>query len=104
MGVWIRSRCSTGDGEVQYLGNRQYVPFVSGVTPGTMEVEMSQLEIRGIIAAIDFSDWTRPVLQMAAELAAKYEAPLTAMYAELFVMTAAEQGGGGYVRPGPGGA
>ena len=46
---------------------------------------MHALEIKQILAAIDFSDWTQPVLQAAAEMAQRYGAKLTVAYAEMFL-------------------
>jgi nucleotide-binding universal stress UspA family protein len=38
-----------------------------------------------VLAAVDFSEWTPPVLQTAAGVAAMYGAALTALYAETFL-------------------
>ena len=46
---------------------------------------MQGVEIKQILAAIDFSDWTQPVLQSAAEMARRYGARLTVAYAEMFL-------------------
>ena len=38
---------------------------------------MQPVQINAALAAVDFSDWTGPVLRAAAEMARLYEAPLT---------------------------
>ena len=40
--------------------------------------------INSIVAAVDFSLWTEPVLETATSVASAYEATLTAVYAESF--------------------
>ena len=46
---------------------------------------MGSIAMKRILAAVDFSDWTSPVLQMATEFAARYGAKLTVVYAEMFL-------------------
>lgn len=46
---------------------------------------MQPIEINHVLAAVDFSDWTSPVLRTAAELAGRYDAAVTAVYAETFL-------------------
>ena len=41
--------------------------------------------MKRILAAVDFSDWTAPVLQMAVELAGKYGGKVTVAYADRFL-------------------
>ena len=45
---------------------------------------MQAVEITHVLAAVDFSDWTGPVLRTAAELAERFGAKATAVYAEQF--------------------
>ena len=46
---------------------------------------MQPIEMKRVLAAVDFSDWTRPVLQTAGEVARRYGAKLTVGYAETFL-------------------
>lgn len=46
---------------------------------------MQKVEIKSALTAVDFSEWTGPVLRAAAELARLYRASLTAVYAEQFL-------------------
>lgn len=46
---------------------------------------MEKVEIKSALTAVDFSEWTGPVLRAAAELARLYRASLTAVYAEQFL-------------------
>lgn len=46
---------------------------------------MQPIDIKRVLAAVDFSDWTGPVLKTAAEIAGRYGAGLTAVYAETFL-------------------
>ena len=46
---------------------------------------MRSIEMKRILAAVDFSDWTAPVLQMAVELAGKYGGKVTVAYADRFL-------------------
>ena len=46
---------------------------------------MLPVEMKRVLAAVDFSDWTGPVLQTATEIAARYGAQLTVAYAEMFL-------------------
>ena len=46
---------------------------------------MENVQIERVLAAVDFSDWTDPVLKTAAELAHRYDASLTVVYAEMFL-------------------
>ena len=46
---------------------------------------MEKVEIKQILAAVDFSDWTGPVLRTAEEIARRYGARLTVVYAEMFL-------------------
>lgn len=46
---------------------------------------MKVIKMKRVLAGIDFSDWTSPVLQTAAEIARIYEARLTVVYAEMFL-------------------
>jgi len=46
---------------------------------------MEAVEMKRVLAAVDFSDWTGPVLQTAVELARRYDAAVTAVYAEMFL-------------------
>ncbi len=41
--------------------------------------------IKTVLAAVDFSPWTAPVLRAAAHLADQYGARLSALYSELFL-------------------
>ena len=45
---------------------------------------MQGIDIKQIVAGIDFSEWTQPVLKRAAELAERYGAGVTAAYADQF--------------------
>jgi nucleotide-binding universal stress UspA family protein len=46
---------------------------------------METIELKRVLAAVDFSAWTGPVLRTAAELARRYRAALSAVYAEPFL-------------------
>jgi nucleotide-binding universal stress UspA family protein len=46
---------------------------------------MQPVDIKRVLAGVDFSDWTGPVLKTAAEVAGRYGAKLTAVYAETFL-------------------
>jgi len=46
---------------------------------------MDGVQIRNVLAAVDFSEWTDSVLAAAIELAGDYDAALVAMYAEMFL-------------------
>jgi nucleotide-binding universal stress UspA family protein len=46
---------------------------------------MQSPEIKHVLAAIDFSEWTSPVLRSAAHLADQYSASLSALYSEPFL-------------------
>ena len=46
---------------------------------------MKVIKMKRVLAGIDFSDWTSPVLQTAVEIARIYEARLTVVYAEMFL-------------------
>ncbi|OGG44044.1 MAG: hypothetical protein A3F84_27950 [Candidatus Handelsmanbacteria bacterium RIFCSPLOWO2_12_FULL_64_10] len=46
---------------------------------------MQPIDIKHVLAGVDFSDWTGPVLKTAAEVAGRYGAGLTAVYAETFL-------------------
>ena len=46
---------------------------------------MQGVEIKKVLAAVDFSEWTAPVLRVGAELARRYGAALSALYAERFL-------------------
>ena len=46
---------------------------------------MQPVEMKRVLAAIDFSEWTAPVLQTATEIAGRYGAQLTVAYAEMFL-------------------
>ncbi|MEW6749642.1 MAG: universal stress protein [Candidatus Latescibacterota bacterium] len=53
--------------------------------PELEEVEMQPVNLHTVLAAVDFSEWTGPVLQAAAEMARRYGARLSAVYAEMFL-------------------
>ena len=44
---------------------------------------MQPIDMKHVLAAVDFSDWTPPVLKAATEVAGRYEAKLTAIYTEM---------------------
>ena len=46
---------------------------------------MQPVVIKSALVAVDFSEWTGPVLRAAAELARLYQASLSAVYAEQFL-------------------
>lgn len=46
---------------------------------------MQPVEIKSALTAVDFSEWTGPVLRAAAEVARQYRASLSAVYAEQFL-------------------
>ena len=46
---------------------------------------MGDVQIGRVLAAVDFSDWTGPVLRTAADVAGKFSAALTVVYAEMFL-------------------
>jgi nucleotide-binding universal stress UspA family protein len=46
---------------------------------------MQSPEIKHVLAAVDFSEWTPPVLRSAAHLADQYGASLSALYSEPFL-------------------
>lgn len=46
---------------------------------------MRAVQISNILAAVDFSPWTGPVLRSAADLAGRYGAALSALYSEPFL-------------------
>jgi len=46
---------------------------------------METVQIKRVLAAVDFSDWTGPVLKAAAEIAGERDAALTVVYAEMFL-------------------
>ena len=46
---------------------------------------MKPIEMKRILAGIDFSDWTSPVLQTAAVMAQSFSARLTVVHAETFL-------------------
>ncbi len=46
---------------------------------------MHPVQINRIIAAVDFSDWTAPVLHTAREIAARYSAKITTVHSDMFL-------------------
>ena len=45
---------------------------------------MRAIKIKRVLAGIDFSDWTKPVLETAAEVVRAHSAELVVVYAEMF--------------------
>ena len=46
---------------------------------------MRAIKIKRVLAGIDFSDWTKPVLETAAEVVRAHSAELVVVYAEMFL-------------------